>query len=262
MTDPYKVLGVSRDASEEEIKKAYRQLSRKYHPDANTNNPNKAEAEEKFKEVQAAYQQIQYEKAHPYASSDYSSSGSYGSSYGSSGRSSGYGNGSYDDWGPFWGSFWEGMGGYGDGTDKRRSQGTENEEDLRFQAAANYINAHRFTEAINVLNSISNRTPQWYYYSAIAQYEAGHRNQGLEYAKRAQSMDPGNNEYADLVSRMEGGYGTSFGGHYSPFQGSDTFSTGGGCLMSIVRFAVILLLINLFLGFLSGGGLPFFFFFF
>ena len=41
MRDPYQVLGVSRGASDEEIKKAYRSLSRKYHPDANVNNPNK-----------------------------------------------------------------------------------------------------------------------------------------------------------------------------------------------------------------------------
>ena len=58
MQDPYEVLGVSRDASTDEIKKAYRTLSRKYHPDANINNPNKAQAEEKFKQIQQAYKQI------------------------------------------------------------------------------------------------------------------------------------------------------------------------------------------------------------
>ena len=64
MTDPYEVLGVSRGASDDEIKKAYRKLSRTYHPDANINNPNKAEAEEKFKQVQQAYKQIMDEREH------------------------------------------------------------------------------------------------------------------------------------------------------------------------------------------------------
>ena len=62
MFDPYSILGVSRDASDEEIKKAYRKLSRKYHPDANINNPNKDQAEEKFKEIQQAYDQIMKER--------------------------------------------------------------------------------------------------------------------------------------------------------------------------------------------------------
>ncbi len=56
--DPYGVLGVSPDVNDDEIKKAYRNLSRRYHPDANINNPNKDAAEEKFKEIQVAYEQI------------------------------------------------------------------------------------------------------------------------------------------------------------------------------------------------------------
>ena len=58
MRDPYSVLGVSPNATDEEIKKAYRRLSRKYHPDANINNPHTDEAEEKFKEIQQAYKSI------------------------------------------------------------------------------------------------------------------------------------------------------------------------------------------------------------
>ena len=58
MSDPYSILGVDRNATDEDVKKAYRKLSRQYHPDANINNPKKDEAEAKFKEVQQAYQQI------------------------------------------------------------------------------------------------------------------------------------------------------------------------------------------------------------
>ena len=71
MRDPYSVLGVPPDATDEEIKKAYRKLSRKYHPDANINNPNKAAAEEKFKEVQAAYDQIVKAKENHTSAYDY-----------------------------------------------------------------------------------------------------------------------------------------------------------------------------------------------
>ncbi len=62
MLDPYKVLGVERGATDEEVKKAYRKLSRKYHPDANINNPNKEKAEEMFKTVQQAYEQVMRER--------------------------------------------------------------------------------------------------------------------------------------------------------------------------------------------------------
>ena len=69
MSDPYEILGVQRGASEEEIKKAYKRLSRKYHPDANLDNPKAAE--EKFKEIQQAYQQVMKEKTTGYSQSSY-----------------------------------------------------------------------------------------------------------------------------------------------------------------------------------------------
>ncbi|MGN8773272.1 DnaJ domain-containing protein [Candidatus Weimeria sp. HCP3S3_B5] len=56
--DPYKVLGVPYDATDDQIKKAYRLLARKYHPDANMDNPNKADTTAKFEQIQRAYDEI------------------------------------------------------------------------------------------------------------------------------------------------------------------------------------------------------------
>ena len=72
ITDPYKVLGVSPDASDEEIKRAYRQLAKKYHPDRN---PDDQEAARKMQEINAAYEQIKNpQKQQP----NYGGYGSYG----------------------------------------------------------------------------------------------------------------------------------------------------------------------------------------
>lgn len=62
INDPYSVLGISSSASNDEIKKAYRELSRKYHPDSYVDNPLAELAEDKFKEVQEAYEQIMKDK--------------------------------------------------------------------------------------------------------------------------------------------------------------------------------------------------------
>ena len=59
MTDPYKVLGVAPDASDDEVKKAYRALARKYHPDKYRDSDLADLASEKMKEVNAAYEEIQ-----------------------------------------------------------------------------------------------------------------------------------------------------------------------------------------------------------
>lgn len=79
MNDPYSVLGISQNASDEEIKKAYRELVRKYHPDNYHNNPLADLAQEKMKEINEAYDAITKERS----SGSYNRGGSYnaGSTY-------------------------------------------------------------------------------------------------------------------------------------------------------------------------------------
>ena len=78
--NPYEVLGVSPNASNDEVKKAYRQLSKKYHPDSYVNNPLADLAEEKFKEVQAAYDEIMKQRQNGYGGG-YSYTGQSQSNY-------------------------------------------------------------------------------------------------------------------------------------------------------------------------------------
>ena len=117
MFDPYSVLGVSRDASDEEIKKAYRKLSRKYHPDANINNPNKEQAEEKFKEVNEAYEVLS--DSDKKARYDQFGFAGVDSNYGAGAGGGAYGAGGFDfgDLGDIFGSFFGG----GFGSAQRRN---------------------------------------------------------------------------------------------------------------------------------------------
>ena len=194
MPDPYSVLGVDRNASDDELKKAYRSLSRKYHPDANINNPHKDEAEAKFKEVQQAYQQIMDERERGYTS------GGGGSS---SGSGSGYGGSFYGGYGPFggFGSF-DGYGGYGQSgeSDSRRET-----TDPHLKAAANYIRSGHYREALNVLDGIRERNALWYFYSASANSGLGNNVTALEHAREAARLEPENIQYRMLLERMESG---------------------------------------------------------
>ena len=78
--NPYEVLGVSRNASIDEIKKAYKELSRKYHPDSYVGNPLSSLAEEKFKQVQEAYDAIMKEKNGDYNYADNYNNNGYSNS--------------------------------------------------------------------------------------------------------------------------------------------------------------------------------------
>lgn len=213
MSDPYQVLGVSRDASEEDIKKAYRALSRQYHPDANINNPHKELAEEKFKQIQQAYQQIMKERTEGPQSGG---AGSGQSAYGA------YGSG-----GPF-GGFGDFFGGFGGGS-RQQYQGSQfsEEEDIHLRAAANYINTRYYQEARNVLDGIRERGARWYYYSALANQGLGNQIAALQDARQAAAMEPSNQQYQQLRQAMESGgmwyqqqqssYGVPFGAGSSDF---------------------------------------------
>jgi molecular chaperone DnaJ len=198
MNDPYQILGVTRNATEEEIKKAYRNLSRKYHPDANINNPNKDAAEAKFKEVQQAYQQVMKEKTE-----GYSTQGSYGNS-----NSSGWGN--TDNYGGF-GDFWN-FGGFNYGNNRTNDY----EEPVYLKAAANYINNGYYQEALNVLKDVTDRNSKWYYLSGLANLGLGNNVTALEFAKTALQMEPNNAQYQMLVNRLQTG-GTWYQQRQNPY---------------------------------------------
>ena len=176
--DPYEVLGVSHNASDEEIKKAYRTLSRKYHPDANVNNPNKDQAEEKFKEVQQAYEDIIQQRQH-----GTSNSSSYRQQ--SSGTNAGYRGGTSS------GTYSSGTGGYG------------RQADPELQDVERLIQMQRFNDALNALNRIRNRSSQWYYYSAIVNDRLGNNATALEHIQTAVNMEPNNQEYRRFLQQLQ-----------------------------------------------------------
>ncbi len=175
MTDPYQILGVDRDASDEEIKKAYRRLAKKYHPDAN---PGDEAAAKKMQEINDAYDRIKNPEKQ---------------------------RGSYNPYGSY--------GGY------RASAADYTDAHLR--SAYNYILYRRYPEALNVLNSITGeRGARWYYLSSLANYGVGNQVTALEHIRRAVSMDPGNPEYLEALSRMEHG-GDVYRRRAGNFQGFD-----------------------------------------
>lgn len=247
MINPYQVLGVSEDASDDEIKKAYRALSRKYHPDANINNPNKEQAEENFKNVQQAYNQIMKERESGYSGYSTYSQNRYGSAR--SGYDGDYQNRQNQDFEGFWGfgPFFFGSFGNFEGYGRRSGPDTSGNDttSVHLRAAANYINNRSFNEAINVLEGIDDRDGRWYYYSAIAHAGIGEEATALEHSRRAMELDPDNMQYQILYQRLSSG-GNWYSGQQSTYHGPAT--AGDFCL----RFGLFYLMCNCCCG---GGGM-------
>lgn len=226
MTDPYSVLGIPRDSSDDEIKKAYRSLSRKYHPDANINNPDKDQAEARFKEVQQAYEQIirerEYGSSDEYAQGGFNGSGDFG------------GFGSFGGFGPFGGFGTFGGGSFhGQNAEYRQqssSGATDNEDELHMRAAFNFINSRHYQEALNLLNNIQDHSALWYYYSSLANSGLGNNVLALQHAKEALRLEPDNLQYQMLVNRFENG-GNWYRQQQGPYQ--TTFVGGGNFCMKL-----------------------------
>lgn len=183
MTDPYQVLGVSPSATDEQIKNAYRELARKYHPDNYVNNPLADLAQEKMKEINEAYDQIQRQRKQQQQS--YSSQGSANRGY----SNAGYSRQSYS------------------------GQGRSQFADIR-----QLLNANRLSEAEELLEGIpqQRRDAEWYYLRGRVFYVHGWLDQAYSYYTRAVQMNPGNAEYQTALNQLmwqrntgrpAGGYG-------------------------------------------------------
>ncbi len=217
--DPYKILGVPENASDEEVKKAYRKLSKKYHPDANINNPNKDEAERKFKEVQSAYETIMKIR-----SGQMDSYSGYDSYYGQNG----YGQHNYG------GQYGYGQQGspFGDYTQREYQ---DEKDGNYYKAATNYMNSGYYNEALNVLEQIENKTALWYYLSARANMGVGNNVTASEHAKRAVELEPNNMLYRQFESQLENGMAwyTNRGDSYGGMTPHSNASCVGCCMMQL-----------------------------
>ncbi len=188
--DPYKLLGVTPQTSDDDVKRAYRELARKYHPDNYVNNPLADLAEQRMKEINEAYDLIMNER-----SGRGSSGGTRQQAYGQQGFG---GQQSYG-----------GQQGYGG--QQRRSGGV-------FGQIRSAINAGNLNLAEEMLQRTSQRDAEWFFLMGTVYYKKGWYDEASNCYQQACAMDPGNTEYRSALNmvNMAGSYGG-----YRPMQHAD-----------------------------------------
>ena len=177
MNDPYQILGVSENASDEEIKKAYRELARKYHPDNYHDNPLADLAQEKMKEINAAYEEITKQRA--------SGGGRGGSSANPYGGAGGYGAG------------YGGYGGY--------QQYSQHSSSSVLQQVRIAIQTGNLSRAEALLANYSDHNAEWNFLRGAVCYRRGWMDEAKRYYETACRMDPGNPEYRQALEFMRTG---------------------------------------------------------
>lgn len=203
--DPCRVLGVSSSASQDEIKKAYRRMAKKYHPDLHPNDP---DANRRMNEINEAYDMLTNPEkyAAKQAQQKAQAQRQNGGYYGQSDRQQGYnpyqGPGGWATDFDFGDIFGFGFGGPQQQTSTRpQAQPGDSPE---IQQVISAINGGRCQEAINILTHIPSigRNARWYYLSALANHNLGNSVQAVDHMQKAAQMEPNNNTYVQLLQQF------------------------------------------------------------
>ena len=202
--DPYKILGVAPTATDDEIKRAYRDLARKYHPDRYNNTDLADLASEKMKEVNAAYEEIQRMRA-----AGDMGSGAAGNEQHTAG---GYTYGDTRDR-----SRQQSYGGFGTNPGGTSYKNTNYSEEARekFTLIRNCINARNMSEAERLLAEIADadRGAEWHFLMGCVQMYKGFYVDAQHSFDTAYRMEPTNNEYWTFKEKMNE-RARSYGGGY------------------------------------------------